>query len=331
MKHPAYQLRTNKALDRLTLISQIGLMIDDPKKATFYSLSGPFLEDMKLAHQAFPQMKLVSIESNEHTFKRQKFHQFTSRLTLKRSALGEFITHLYEPGHQDFFWLDYTDLQLRRFQEFRDVVTRAPHGSIVRITVRAEPDWTLSHTKQLLTDEEQARLKEKIEADFIREFGGVLSHDAPKTPLCTSPEFARVIQLMIRRIASEALDNGSERDFLHMSSARYDDGSQMLSVTGAVLNRDQIVPFRQKLKEKDLLLEQGEWSEPIEIQVPNLTMLERHVLDKNLPKRSQAKIGEQLHAKLKYNIDNGERRSIDALKQYARYYLEYPSFIKANL
>ena len=330
MRHPAYHLRTNKAVDRFTLISQIRFVLDSESKANFYSLSGPFLEDMKLVHALLPEMPLTSIESNLQTFRRQQFHQFTSRLKLVRSTFEDFIIHSYEPGHQDFFWLDFTDLSPMSLQNFRQVLVRAPHNSLVRITLRAEPDRSIAALQNHLTDVQKEVIENKINEEFEASFGAVLSHDAPRSPLSSSADFARTVQLMVRRVASNALDNGAERDFIHLSSARYDDGSQMLSITGLVVDRAKLKDLAKIFKQRRVAFEVNDWSVPVEIGVPSLSVVERHVLDRHLPRRDQDALGNLLLKKLKYHVDNGETRTKVALRQYARYYREYPSFVKAS-
>src|SRR4051812_19350800 len=98
MKHPPYHLRSNKAVDRFLLIELLRAISPSHKSTTYYSLAGPFLEDLRLLEHFFPEMKLVSLESNEHTYKRQKFHQFNSRMTLLHRNLSDFLTHDYKPG-----------------------------------------------------------------------------------------------------------------------------------------------------------------------------------------------------------------------------------------
>jgi hypothetical protein len=328
MKHPAYHLRTNKAVDRLEWISQIKKTVLNERKAGYYSLSGPFLEDMKIAHYFFPRMQLVSIEGNAQTFKRQQFHKFSSKLRLQNFTLEDYLTHKYEPGYQDFFWLDFTDLSTESFRAFRTLLTKAPHGSLIRLTVRAEPSRVLNETRGHLTDIQQAEVRQRIETKFDQDFGAILSHDAPRTPLCSREEFARTVQLMARRIASEALDNKSERDFKHISTARYDDGSQMLSITGIVLDRDKSIAAEQRLRQNDLLL--TDWPVPYEIEVPTLSLAERHTLNKCLPIANTKKMGTKLAGKLRYNIDQGVPRTEFALAQYGRHYLSYPSFLKVD-
>lgn len=328
VKHPAYHLRTNKAVDRLEWIRQISKVIVNERKSEYFSLGGPFLEDMKLVHSNFPGMRLTSIESNAQTFNRQKFHKFCSKIELYNKTIEDFLVHDYEPNDQAFFWLDFTELSTECFRAFRTVLTVAPHKSLIRLTLRAEPSRVLSEAGVHLTEAQKLEIQGRIDKAFSDDFGAILSHDAPRSPLCSASDFARTVQLMARRIASEALDRKSERDFKHISTARYDDGSQMISITGIVLDREQINESSVQLKSIGLPL--TDWPIPGRIDVPILSLMERQTINKVLPSNKSANLGSRLAKRLKYNIDNGEKRSAAALEHYADHYLAYPSFLRVD-
>ena len=85
MRHPPYHLRVNKAIDRFLLIEILEILkvhcrISD---YTYYGFGGPFLEDCRLIHSRCPEIKIVSIERDKDTFKRQKFHRFSKSVDLK--------------------------------------------------------------------------------------------------------------------------------------------------------------------------------------------------------------------------------------------------------
>src|SRR5437016_2552014 len=104
MKHPPYHLRINKAVDRLLLVNVLRPLNPD-SEFTYYSLAGPFLEDLRVMDHYFPKMNLVSLELDPQTCKRQEFHRFTSRIQLKEITMGSFLSDEYEPGATDVFWL----------------------------------------------------------------------------------------------------------------------------------------------------------------------------------------------------------------------------------
>src|SRR5690606_702529 len=121
MKHPPYHLRINKAVDRLLFVDVLRAVgsASNYSDFTYYSLAGPFLEDLRIMDHFFPDMKLVSLEIDRDTWKRQKFNQFCSRLDLRRTDVADFLTHDYKPHTHDVFWLDYTDLKFARFDELQ--------------------------------------------------------------------------------------------------------------------------------------------------------------------------------------------------------------------
>ena len=102
----------------------------------------------------------------------------------------------------------------------------------------------------------------------------------------------------------------------------------MLSITGIVLDRDKSKALEQHLRQKDLLL--TDWPAPYEIEIPTLSLAERHALNKCLPIANTKTMGTKLARKLPYNIDQGVPRTELALAQYGRHYLSYPSFLKVD-
>ena len=271
-------------------------------------------------------MTLVSIEANEEAAPTRTFHQFSTRLNLFRKTLQDFLTHDYEPSEQDIFWLDYTELRYPLFEEFQTVLKRVPSGSVIRITLRAEPELNLATLKDRVTDVDLNTIRIQMEKSFVDEFQKVLPHP-PGSAFATLKDFARMVQLMVRRAASTALDfPGSHRDFLVVQSARYKDQTQMLSVTGVICRRDNSDTVREKLK--DVRLVDFDWRDPVEIDVPALTAKERLHLERHLPVAPGLNAGEELQALLDYRIDNSEKTSVRQLGQYADYHREYPQFVR---
>ncbi len=328
MKHPPYHLRTNKVVDRLLLADVIRALGPNYREFTYYSLAGPFLEDLRVIDHFLPEIRLVSLESNEQTYKRQMFHKFSRRLDLRKRTLADFLAHDYEPGVRDIFWLDYTDLKYARFGEFQAVLNQVPDGSVVRITLRAEPELDLELLRDRLTDEEMTRMQQQLQKNFVDEFHRVLSHPIPNA-FGTPKEFAILVQHMVRRAASTALDTpGSDRDFLPVQSTRYNDHTQMLSVTGIVVQRNLMDAMREQLKEVRFV--DFEWSEPTQINIPALSVKERLRIEHHLPVEIGEDAGEVLYKALEYMIDEGAKATKRQLGQYADCYREYPHFIRLS-
>ena len=72
-----YQLRPNKAVERLIfvdLLSRLDSWIQIGRDYDYFGFGGPQMEDFRLLHERFPQMKMVSLEREREVLKRQKFN-----------------------------------------------------------------------------------------------------------------------------------------------------------------------------------------------------------------------------------------------------------------
>ena len=140
MRHPPYHLRVNKAIDRFLLIEILEILKTHCQMSdyTYYGFGGPFLEDFRLIHSRCPEIKIVSIERDEDTFKRQKFHRFSKILDLKCEDFASFVADFSSIG-REIFWLDYTGLELGNFEEFGSILQKVSEKSVVKITMRSEP------------------------------------------------------------------------------------------------------------------------------------------------------------------------------------------------
>lgn len=330
MRHPPYHLRTNKAVDRLLLadiVRKVGKLKRKYEKFTYHSLAGPFLEDLRVMDHFFPEMSLISLESNLQTYKRQEFHRFNSRLNLKSKTLSDFLKQEYQPGLVDIFWLDYTDLTVAHLEEFQDVLKRVPPMSIVRITLRAEPQVDIDLLKSHVPEEYLQQMEAEFERKFRNEFVKFLPHSVETGAFIKAKAFARMVQLMVRRAASDALDfSGSKVDFLPIQSTCYDDNTYMLSVTGVVYPRSEKTKTRKLFE--SVRYADFDWNEPNVIDIPSLSMKERLFLERLLPIPSEKNSGEELFNALGYMIDNGVNRSTKQLEHYADCHRDYPNFVR---
>jgi hypothetical protein len=277
----------------------------------------------------FRYMKLVSLEENPDTHRRQVFHQFSSRITLNKMLLGDYLATDYQPGAQDVFWLDYTELKYSLLEEFQTVLKAVPNGSVVRITLPARPEFDLRLLKGRVAQADQDRIREQMEKDFEAKFEKVLTH--PVAGAFAAPEkFARMVQLMVQRAASTALEfPGSERQFLVVQSTRYNDGTQMVSVTGIVCGDVEVEKTKEILA--NVRFANFDWAAPVEINVPALSAKERLELERFLPVAPGVKSGEDLQPRLGYRIDNTDAESIRQLSQYADFHREFPQFVRVAI
>jgi hypothetical protein len=308
VKHPAYQLRPNKAVDRLTLIDAIRRLAKfaDLSEYTYYALGGPYLEDFRLLYEFYPEIRMVSIEENEETFKRQKFHLPCGTLMLKRAQFKSFLSHYEAKDRKSIFWLDYTGLEYGHFEDFMMLLDKVAANSIVKITLQAEP-------KQYLQKGDEFRGK----------FGALMpnrSADPPRVPA----GLALLVQQMLQIASQNALPSASPLMFLPLSSFFYSDGTGMFTLTGLVCPRTEEANVRRVFATWEFA--NLDWKKPRRIDVPMLSTKERLHLQHRLPRKNA---GRALRLALGYLIDKDAPSTEFKLAQYATFHRHFPYFMKA--
>lgn len=318
IKHPAYHLRKNKAVDRLIfleLIRALDLFIS-VSKHRYYGFGGPYLEDMRLVSEAFPQIPLWSFETDEDTYKRQKFHKCSRHIILKNMSFGEFLPEL-PAGVPAIVWLDYTGLGRSDLQEFQKICQLVGEWSLIRLTLRA---------KAPLGKQRIRTLKSWAYAKFSRRFREFIPPDVTASDF-SEGGFPCFVQKMVHRAALSSLPVRTEGDhvFQLLHSSHYSDGTEMVSITGIIVsqkNQERIAGhFQANLEYTNV-----DWQEPSLIRVPDLTTKERLHLARFLPPGTPD--GTSLAKKLRYNIGADESTTIEALTQYEKYFRYYPYFAK---
>ena len=349
MRHPPYHLRVNKAIDRFLLVEIIDILKEycEISDYTYYGFGGPFLEDCRLIHNHWPEIKIVSIEKNEHTFKRQEFHRFSKNLDLKRMDFASFLADFSSDG-KEIFWLDYTDLRFGHFDEFMSILGKVSENSIVKITVRAEPppnglyawekfqrEYEAESTsngvavwENFLREYEAESTSKSAWENFLREYEQVLPPSAQQTAIETRFRFVKLLQDMFQMASQQALPASGERVFQLLDSAHYNDQTEMLSITGMVCNKNDVSKIRRWFK--NWAFRNLDWKAPRKIDVPTLSAKERLHLEKYLP--TETKTGRRSLARaLGYRIDNSDQKHLEKLKQYEEFYQYYPYFARISL
>ena len=305
-RHPPYHLRINKAIDRFLLVEILEILKRHCKKMsgyTYYGFGGPFLEDCKLVYNRFPEIKIVSIERDEQTFERQKFHRFSKNLNLVQNEFSDFLES-FSGNSGEIFWLDYTDRKLVRFREFQSILGKVSENSVVRITIRAE------------------RNGQKLE-NFQRRYSGIAPGKIRGIDMREPSHFVKLLQDMFQTASIHVLPEVGESVFQLLNSSYYKDSTQMLSITGIVCNKDEVLKIRKWFK--DWKFANLDWETPHKINVPTLSVKERLYLEQYLP--TTKKTGLFLSRALGYKIDEDEEH-IEQLKQYEEFHQYYPYFAR---
>jgi hypothetical protein len=326
---PPYHLRPNKAVDRFRLIDIINKLKTggyDLSEYTYIGFGGPFLEDMRLIGNFFPEMSTLSIEEDLQVHNRQQFHIPHKKVATENVSSEEFIDD-YTATTKCVFWLDYTDLKPSHFQEFEEVLTKLQPNSIVKITVRADlKDYPPERVRTSVTPEKQAEEEEKFLLRFNTRFGDWTPADLTYESF-RSGRFFLVIERMFQIAAQKALPTSPEgMRFQKLDSVYYSDSGYMFCLTGIICSADdsrEVCDMLNGVKYANLI-----WGNPKKIDVPILSTKERLHLERHLPMETSD--GEMLHQVLGYNIEETPEESIAKLQQYADFCSYLPYFVKAS-
>jgi len=327
VKHPPYQLRPNKAIDRLLLVEILSIVREKDRSYRYYGLGGPFLEEFRLLSQHFADFPMTSLEANLQTFRRQKFHRCTKNLKLLNQTLSSFL-ETYTGDERAVFWLDYPDLHPERIQEFQTVLRLVGDDSIVKITLKAchddLPDELLSRVPAFEWNVGE------VCARYLAEFKA--KYDAILPPTVTYDQlrrgqFPELLQNILQIAAQRTLPIGCGRAFQPLHSCFYSDHTQMYSLTGVVCRDAAAKEYQRRFA--NWPVRNLRWANPKRIDVPVLSVKERIFLERHLPEKRPT--GRGLRRVLGYNIANGVPASQRQLLQYATFFKYYPYFAKVDV
>lgn len=320
MKHPPYHLRPNKAVDRFLLKEVIDKMLKlyPGNRYRYFGFGGPFMEDFRLLCQFYPSMEMESIEENEETFKRQKFHKPTKNVKLTLKTSREFVENYHSevPG---LFWLDNTDGRMAEFNDFMILLGRAGVGSLLKITLAAEPKKFVQRDGETI---------EVAEARHVQEFRGSYPDVVP-APLeftdLKSENYTKTLQNMVKIASERVFPPETQLVFQLVQSCYYHDSTIMLSVVGVICTRNEIGQVKNAFK--GLQFENFNWKSPEHLDVPLLSTKERLKLERFLPIGRTD--GAALARALGYSVGHTPAWNKKMMRQYSDFYRYLPHYIKA--
>ena len=317
MKHPPYHLKVNKAIDRFLLMELLHKIMArggiDITEYTYYGFGGPFLEDFRLIHGRCPEIDIVSIERDLDTFKRQQFHRFSTRLDLKREKFDSFVAHFSSTG-REIFWLDYTNLELKCFDSFKSVLQKVSERSVVKITVRAELPSNAGSNSQR---------RERKWREFQQTYNDFLPDTARRDDIERLENFLNLLLAMFELASQQSFAPCGGTLFQPLVSSYYKDQTRMLSITGIVCKKDELLDIKDWFNDWKFL--NLEWNAPRNIDVPILSIKERLHLERELPTGDVT--GTTLSNALDYKIAD-EEDHIEQMKQYEDFHQYYPFFAR---
>lgn len=332
-----YHLRPHKAVDRRLFIDLLGRSerwrpLD---RAAYISMGAYPLEDHKMVHRKFGIGRLIAFDYDEKIVERQKFNRPVDSFHAIKSKSGDFIDKLdeylqeAECGDADnlVIWLDYTSpKQLgNQIREFEQLLDKLALGDIVRVTVNAQ-----------LSALHDARDKEGklIEAEPLRELrleklrsriGDYLPTDAASADM-TDERLPVLISRAFGAAAAKAKPTSGRDVFAPLSSVRYADGQQMLSMTGMLISRDEKTVLYNRLGMETWPFWSQDWKTVYRLSVPDLTLRERLHLEREVAEGSFADTVKELGFVFEKNDD--AQLFVDS---YRKFYRFYPNLLPAEL
>jgi len=319
MNHPPYHLRVNKSVDRFLLIDLLGQLQKkfDLSEYTYYGFGGPFLEDCRLINHYFPEIRIVSIEKDLDTYKRQEFHRFTRNLYIEHIDFDDFLAGFSGAG-KSIFWLDFTNFNLACFHEFMALLDAVDDYSIVRITLMA------NIPKYLLKDNVSTKTIKDYMIRFKEKFRPVIPSSFNESCFALPANYIRLIQDMIRVQAEKALPAAGDNVFQILNSAYYSDGTTMLSLTGIISPLSELDSVNRLFQ--DWPHANLDWKDPLPIDLPILSIKERLKLERLLPSIDIE--CQDLSSALGYKIAGDDCANLQKLDRYRYFHRYYPSFAK---
>ena len=292
MRHPAYNLKVNKEADRAVMIETIRRTIPvfgTEDEYRYIGFGGPFLEDMKRVHGAFPAVRLVSLEGNAETFKRQDFHRFINdeRMELVFGKSHDYLRTKYIPGGKEIIWLDHLNFGREELSDFVFLATKVATGSMLRITVRGE--WKDKLPGAAAPEDEWSRVFQS----FKHNFGELAPETLEPDDFIVGTRYCSILTQMIVAAVQDELAPPLPRYFQPLVANFYKDETRMLSVMGVVAEtppdeRIEIIDtvtvdskIAKAFTDWDLSSLNGEIVH--QLDVPSLSLKERLALDRHLP------------------------------------------------
>lgn len=332
-----YHLRPHKAVDRrlfLDLLSRYERW--NPLSDYAYVSMGAYpLEDHKLVHRIIGITKLVAFDLDDEVVARQKFNKPLETCHCLTKKSGELIARLdtvltecsFPPDNGIVIWLDYTDPAKigEQIREFESLLDKLRSGDVVRITVNAHPHAFLGQSttdgRPVRAEEKRTnqfrRLKERI-GDFLPSWAGPEHMTLDDLPLVLSESFAAA--------ALRALPISGPNAFTPLSIIRYADGQQMLSLTGAVVRREDEGKLLARLDMNSWPFASTDWKTIHRLVVPHLTVRERLFLERGVVSRSPDDLMKELGFE-----SAAEVKITEFLENYKRYYRFYPTLLAAEV
>src|SRR2546421_1508123 len=321
----AYHLRQNKHVERQLFVDLLD-HIDRwrPLRSYLYvGFGGVYFEDFKLLHSQFAMHKMLSIENQEWIFPRQKHNIPYGCIDHEHCDSVEFIRTVdkYRDKYKTqnlLCWLDY-ESSIQLAAQLNDVKALLPGlvaNDILKVTVPATPSALATTPKA-----GENLLEKRLEILRQRLLGTQFLADGLIADQMTEDNYPDVLSGAFQRVVAEAIKESPSLIFQPIGSYVYKDTSQMMTLTGIVLEAGQLNNFIERTELQTFDLAGLDWKLQ-RIEVPDLSLREKLLLDRTIFNKTASEI----EAAMEFRLDEDAEDSIRMIESYMKFYRYYPNF-----
>lgn len=327
-----FQLRPNKYVERLLFMELLEYVnaafgLSD---GAYISMGGLSLEDHRLFHERFKSTNLVSIDKERVAISRQEFNRafpfIDCQLLSTADLIEDFDDVVADTGSPGpvVIWLDFTSPRERNAQlrEVQDLVARLTSGSIVKVSLNANPETLATREGRPFEDFQREA------AGFLQDQLGEYSPAEQLNPEEMHAAGVANILLDAVRIASLAGASGTTHTSVWpLASFRYTDGfHQMLTTTFMIATEDDWDALTGA-GFLDWEFARASWNEAQPIKVPNLTVKEQLLIAEYVGQSD----AQTCVADLPFELHTETAEAVRQVEEYFRHYLRYPTFVPVSL
>ena len=325
-----FQLRPHKFVDRRIFIDFLSHFErwQPLSEYTYVSMGAYALEDHRLIHKRFGINRLVTFDCDREVVERQKFNRPIEKCVCLNYKSGDLIIdfdgilseNLDGTIGGSIVWLDYMDpAELgAQIREFQDLLKTLKEDDILRITINVDASTLDSRPFSRDDPIDEDRRDQRLEKLRIR-IGEFLPPNVTEQDV-RDAYLPSLICKAFRTAASRALPPMRNLKFSALSIVTYADKRRMLSITGAMTDRNKEEKLKDRIGFKRWEYRSESWNDIKSLKVPDLTLKERIFLEQNVYRRK-----DYLRKRLGFLIadESDFNAFLDNHKQFYRF---YPSF-----
>lgn len=323
----AYNLRRNKYVERQLfneLLQRFSRWreIDD---YLYIGFGGVYFEEFKLLHTRFNIKKMISLEREDWMLNRQKLNVPYGCIEPYCKSSNDLVGGIDSYRTPDktsnlLIWLDYvTPKELpTQLSEVRSLISKLEDGDILKITLSLHTSWLNDGPADNVLVNRLENLQSKLGSAYLAE--GISINDV------TNDKLPNVYLNALKRKIAEGLSENLKLEFLPLGCYTYSDGTPMLTVTGALIDRAQKADFENCLELGKLDFASPQW-EIHQIEVPDMSLRERLELDRKL----NGKTADQIAKELPFRFEKDEEESLELIRNYLKLYRFYPNYHRVQI